>query len=64
MRNGPFVKVGDRVRENDVLGLLKIGVLYAPITAPTAGVVTKITAADGTLLGFGSPVFELEPTPT
>jgi acetyl-CoA carboxylase biotin carboxyl carrier protein len=44
--------------------LLKIGLLYAPITAPTAGIVTRITAADGALLGFGSPVFELEPNPT
>lgn len=62
MRNEPFVEVGDRVRENTVLGLLKIGLLYAPITAPTAGAITKITATDGALLGFGSPVFELEPT--
>jgi biotin carboxyl carrier protein len=64
MRNEPFVKIGDRVRENAVLGLLKIGLLYAPITAPTPGIVTKITATDGALLGFGSPVLELEPTST
>lgn len=61
LRDAPFVRVGQTVAEGDVLGLLKIGPIYAPIPAPAAGVVSKIVAAEGALLGFGSPVMELGP---
>jgi len=61
MRNAPFVNIGDTVRKNDVVGLLKTGLIYAPVTAPIEGVVSRIVATDGEMLGFGSPVMELEP---
>lgn len=61
MRNKPWVSVGDTVKKNDVLGLLKIGQIYAPITAPADGVITQILASDGALLGFGAPVLEMTP---
>ena len=62
MRSKPLACVGDVVKKNDVLGLLKIGQIYAPVTAPTDGVVTKILATDGVLLGFGTPVLEMAPS--
>jgi biotin carboxyl carrier protein len=62
-RHAPFARVGDTVRKDDVLGLAKIGPIYAPVTAPADGVVTRIIATDGALLGFGSPVMELGPLP-
>lgn len=61
MRHAPLVKVGDTVRKNDVLGLLKTGLIYAPVTAPIDGVVSKIVATNGQMIGFGSPILELDP---
>ncbi len=61
MRSKPLVEVGQGVKKNDVVGLLKIGHIYAPVTAPADGVVTQIIAEDGAVLGFGSVVLELEP---
>jgi acetyl-CoA carboxylase biotin carboxyl carrier protein len=62
MRSAPFAKVGDFVKKNDILGLLKIRHIYAPITAPVDGVVTQIVATDGVLVGFGAPVLRIDPT--
>ena len=61
MRHTPFVNIGDTVRKNDIVGLLKTGLIYAPVTSPTDGVVSKIVATNGETIGFGSPVLELEP---
>ena len=61
MHNAPLVNTGDAVRKDDVVGLLKTGLIYAPVTAPIDGVVSKIVAADAEMLGFGSAVLELDP---
>jgi len=63
LRNAPFVSVGDTVRKDDVLGLLKIGQVFAPVTAPVDGVVTRIIAVDGALLGFAAPAVEISRRP-
>ena len=63
MRDRPFARVGEAVAKGDVLGLLKIGPIYAPVTAPADGVVARILTAEGALLGFGTPVLELAPIP-
>jgi acetyl-CoA carboxylase biotin carboxyl carrier protein len=62
MRSSPWVALGSAVKKHDVLGLLKIGPIYAPITAPADGVVTQILASDGVLVGFGAPVLEILPS--
>lgn len=59
MRKDPLVAVGSVVKKDDVLGLLKIGPIYAPIIAPFDGVVAQILVGDGALLGFGAPVMEI-----
>ena len=64
MRDRPFAVIGDPVARNDVLGLLQIKHIYAPIRAPIDGVVTAILATEGALLGFGTPVFRITPTPS
>lgn len=61
MRNAPLVNTGDFVKKNDVVGLLKTGLIYAPITAPIDGMVSRIVATDAEMLGFGSAVLELDP---
>ena len=55
----PFATVGASVRQGDVLGLLRIGVLLAPVIAPTDGTVAAIVAADGSLQDYGAPLLEL-----
>ena len=60
MRCTAFAQTGEIVRKNAVLGLLKVGHLYAPVTAPIDGVVKQIIAEDGAVLGYGSVVLELE----
>jgi acetyl-CoA carboxylase biotin carboxyl carrier protein len=64
MRDRPFAVIGDSVTRNDVLGLLQIKHIYAPIRAPIDGVVTAILATEGALLGFGTPVFRITPAPS
>ena len=49
------------VAKGDVLGFLRIGPLLMPVTAPVAGSVVGVLATDGATLGYGTPLFELEP---
>ncbi len=62
MRTSPLTQVGATVKQNEVVGLLKIGPIYAPISAPVDGVVSQIYATEGTLLGYGAPVLEISST--
>jgi acetyl-CoA carboxylase biotin carboxyl carrier protein len=48
------------VKKTAVLGLLQVGVLLLPVTAPEDGTVTASLAANGTVVGYGKPLFELE----
>lgn len=57
----PLVRAGDGVAAGQVLGFLKIGALLIPVPAPHDGVVSDIVAQDGTLVGFGDPLFRFSP---
>jgi acetyl-CoA carboxylase biotin carboxyl carrier protein len=59
MRSAPFVRPGDAVKAGDVLGLLKIGQIYAPVAAPQDGVVRRVLAETGTLCGYGTKLLEI-----
>jgi biotin carboxyl carrier protein len=59
MRAAPFVAAGDRVRAGDVVGLLQVGVLLAPVVAPADGRVGDAVAADGATVGYGTPLLAL-----
>ena len=61
MREKPFVTVGSFVKMNTIVGLLKIGLIYAPILTPKSGVVMNIISRTGDLLGYGSKVLTLKP---
>ncbi len=57
----PLVRIGERVEAGQTVGLLKIGPLLLPVTAPQAGIVDGIHAADGLAVGFGAPLVDLLP---
>lgn len=63
LRDAPFVTKGSVVRRGDVLGLLKIGLLYAPVLAPMDGTVVELVAVTGNVLGYGAAVLRLHPVP-
>lgn len=57
----PLARIGARVAAGQAVGLLKIGPLLLPVTAPQAGIVEGIHAADGVAVGYGSPLIDLHP---
>ena len=57
----PLVRTGERVEAGQPVGLLKIGPLLLPVTAPQAGIVDGVHAADGLAVGYGTPLVELHP---
>ncbi|WP_426390185.1 acetyl-CoA carboxylase biotin carboxyl carrier protein [Variovorax sp. R-27] len=57
----PLVRTGRRVEAGQTIGLLKIGPLLLPVTAPQAGIVDSIHAADGLAVGYGAQLFDLHP---
>ncbi|NVM87037.1 acetyl-CoA carboxylase biotin carboxyl carrier protein [Variovorax sp. SG517] len=61
LATAPLARTGARVEAGQALGLLKIGPLLLPVTAPRAGVVDGIHVADGVAVGYGTPLLDLHP---
>ncbi len=57
----PFVEVGTRVKEGDVIGILEIMKLMNHVGAPCAGVVKRICAANEQFVEFGQVLAVIEP---
>ncbi len=57
----PLARIGERVEAGQAVGVLKIGPLLLPVTAPQAGIVDGIHAADGLAVGYGTPLLDLLP---
>lgn len=62
MRAAPFAAAGAVVRAGDIVGLMRVGVLMAPVVAPADGVVAAVLAEDGDTVGFGAPLLALAAT--
>jgi acetyl-CoA carboxylase biotin carboxyl carrier protein len=60
-RDKPFVAPGQPVEAGAIVGLVKIGLLYAPILAPAAGTVDAVIAETGTMVGYGTPIVRIHP---
>ncbi|UIK08156.1 acetyl-CoA carboxylase [Neorhizobium galegae] len=45
----------------DILGFLRVGPVLLPLCAGRAGILTKQLAEPDALVGFGDPLFEIEP---
>jgi len=55
----PAAPPGQKVMAGAVLGLLRIGTLLLPVTAPRDGVVMEMVAADGATVGYGAALVRL-----
>lgn len=58
-RSAPLAAVGAAVRESQTVGLLQIGPLLLPVTAPCEAVVLNIPEPDGAVVGWGTSLVEL-----
>jgi len=58
-RTKAFAAVGQRVAAGEIVGIVQVGRLYVPVTAPADGVIDAILAEPGALVGYGSPLLRL-----
>ncbi|WP_271621512.1 hypothetical protein [Bradyrhizobium sp. CCBAU 51745] len=49
------------VRAGDPIGFLQIGSLLLAVPAPRAGTLTDVLVAHGAIVGYGTPLFALQP---
>ena len=61
MQSTPLAPVGTRVHAGAPIGLLQIGALLLPVCAPRAAVVAGLRVAHGTVVGYGTPLVDLDP---
>lgn len=61
LATAPFVRAGSDVQAGQTLGLLRIGALLLPVSAPRAGTVAALRAEDGATVGYGAPLVDLQP---
>ncbi len=59
----PFVELGAKVKEGDVIGILEIMKLMNHVGAPCAGVVKRICARNEEFVEFGQVLAVIEPGP-
>lgn len=60
LRTQALVQPGQVVRRGQALALLQIGAVLLPVSAPCAGRVARWLAQDGTRVGYGEPLLEIE----
>ncbi len=60
MRPLPLVCAGSVVRQGDLVGLLQIGHLLAPVVAPVSGTVTRTLVTSKSLVGYGTGLVEIQ----
>ncbi len=59
LATAPLAAVGSRVALGQTIGLLRIGALLLPVAAPADGVVERMLAVPGDIVGHGTPLFAL-----
>ncbi|MGJ7558617.1 acetyl-CoA carboxylase biotin carboxyl carrier protein [Variovorax sp. RB3P1] len=57
----PFARIGQRVDAGQLIGLLNIGPLLLPVSAPQAGIVDALHVESGIAVGYGAPLIDLHP---
>ncbi len=59
LQSAPPVRIGATVRQGQVLGFLRIGMMLVPVASTGEGILSEVLAADGALVGYGTPLFRL-----
>lgn len=59
-RGGACVAPGDRIEKSQIVAFLQCGALLQEVTADHSGTLARLLAAEGELIGFGQPLFELQ----
>lgn len=57
----PFIKVGDAVATDTVIGIIEVMKLMNQVEAGVAGTVTEVVAPDGELVEHGQPLIRVQP---
>jgi acetyl-CoA carboxylase biotin carboxyl carrier protein len=57
----PFVKPGDQVAADSVIGIIEVMKLMNSVTAGMAGTVVEIVASNGVLVEHGQPLIRIRP---
>lgn len=61
LRERAIIAIGEEIHAGDPLGFLQVGPLLLPVRAPVTGTVTDVLAQHGRIVGYGVPLFELQP---
>jgi biotin carboxyl carrier protein len=57
----PALAVLADVALGDTLGFIRVGPMLLPVKASATGILTGVLAGVGRLVGYGDPLFEIEP---
>jgi len=49
-----------QVRKGDIVGFLRVGEMMTGVIAPSDGLLCRPEIADGTLVGYGQPLFRIK----
>jgi acetyl-CoA carboxylase biotin carboxyl carrier protein len=55
----PVAEPGQAVKKGDAVGVLQIGAILKLVVAPADGVLGAALVEDGTVVGFGTPLYAL-----
>ncbi len=61
LRVEPIAAPGEPIRAGQPIGLLRVGAMLLPVTASRDGIVARVVAPEGTLVGYGDPLVEFWP---
>jgi acetyl-CoA carboxylase biotin carboxyl carrier protein len=57
----PFVKVGDRVEETTIIGIIEVMKLMNSVYAGVTGVIAEACVGNGDAVEYGAPLFRVRP---
>ncbi|MGX5849242.1 acetyl-CoA carboxylase biotin carboxyl carrier protein [Mesorhizobium sp. PL10] len=55
----PVVEPGQPIRKGDTVGVLQVGLRLKAVVAPADGALGAALVDDGTVVGYGTPLYEL-----
>ena len=59
-QDGPLAQAGRHVAAGEAVGLVQVGPLLVHVLAPIRGVVGEVLAAEGAIVGYGTPLLRLQ----